>query len=229
MTASFVASAPAPASYHVKWGDTLSQIALDYYGNASDYEKIAAYDHIADPDLIYAGSTLQIPDAAYIPHTDYMPKHTTGYSPKHAKPTPHYSVQHAASGNMVQIASYLEDHGATKAGAAGIAACIWGESGGNPESVGSGGFGLIGWTGNTIGLPPGYNGPTGNTAADMDTQLAGVVGYIEAEGGFGPINAAGSAVGAAQVFSSKYEKPAVLYSDIHYGGAGDPNYIYNAL
>src|SRR5207245_1112317 len=105
------------------------------------------------------------------------PRHRPHHTPKHAKPTPHYATQHAASGNMVQIAAYFENHGATKAAAAGTAACIWGESGGNPESVGSGGFGLIGWTGNTVGLPPGYNGPTGDVTADMDVQLAGVVSY----------------------------------------------------
>jgi hypothetical protein len=130
---------------------------------------------------------------------------------------------------MVAIAAYFMNHGATKAAAAGIASCIWGESGGNPESVGSGGFGLIGWTGNTIGLPSGYNGPVGNESADMAAQLAGVVGYINANGGFGPINAAGGPVAAAQVFSSQYEKPAIMYSDIHYGGAGDPTGIFDAL
>lgn len=221
--------APAPASYTIKPGDTLSQIALDFYGDENSYRKIAAYDHIANPDQIYAGDTLRLPDAATIAvPSSYTPQHKA-YTPRHAKPSPPVTAQHAASGNVVQIASYLASHGATKAAAAGVAACIWGESGGNPESVGSGGFGLIGWTGNTIGLPAGFNGPTGNVAADMDAELAGVVGYIEANGGFGPVNAQTSPVAAAQVFSSKYERPAVLYSDIHFGGAGDPTAIFNAI
>lgn len=229
MPMSLVAHAPAPASYHVKWGDTLSQIALDFYGNASDYPKIAEFNDIPNPDLIYTGSTLRIPDAATIPlTTNYTPKHAA-YHPRHAAPSAPVVAQHAASGNMVQIASYLASHGATKAAAAGIASCIWGESNGNPESVGSGGFGLIGWTGNTVGLPNGFNGPTGNVTADMDAELSGVVGYIDAEGGFGPINAQNTPVGAAQVFSSQYERPAVMYSDIHYGGPGDPVAIYDAL
>jgi LysM repeat protein len=230
--------APAPVTYHVKRGDTLSQIALDYYGRASAYPEIAAYNHIENPDLIYAGSTLTVPRPSFTPKvtaevlppvTHHIPKHKVHHVPKHAKPTPKYTPAHAASGNVVQIARYLSQHGGTKAGAAGVAACIWGESGGNPESVGSGGFGLIGWTGNNIGLPGGYFGPTGNVTADMDTQLAGVVGYIGANGGWGPINAAGGPVGAAQVFSAKYERPAVQYSDIHYGGAGDPTAIFNAI
>lgn len=229
--------APAPASYHIKSGDTLSQIALDFYGKASDYPKIAAYDNIANPDLIYAGDTLKIPDAAFVPPSGYTPKHSA-YKPRHAKTSPRVTPSHSvtprvtsavASGNMVQIARYFMAHGASKTAAAGVAACVWGESEGNPESVGSGGFGLIGWTGNTIGLPAGYSGPTGNADYDMQVQLAGVVAYIRANGGWGPINAAGSAVGAAMVFSSRYERPAVLYSDIHYGGAGDPVAIWNAL
>lgn len=220
--------APAPGVYTVKSGDTLSQIALDFLGDANRYPQVAAENHIADPDLIFPGNRLRLPDAAHLTAPSPAPKHKA-YTPKHAKPTPHYTPVHAASGNMVQIASYLASHGATKAAAAGIAACIWGESTGNPESVGSGGFGLIGWTGNTIGLPAGYNGPTGNVTADMNAQLEGVVGYIEANGGFGPLNSAGGPVAAAQVFSAKYERPAVLYSDIHYGGAGDPTAIFNAL
>lgn len=224
--------APAPGVYTVRPGDTLSQVALDFYGDASRYPEIAAKNHIANPDLIYAGDTLRISGASSVPPlpsvSAYVPRHTA-YKPRHAAPTPQYRPAHAASGNMVQIARYFASHGATKAAAAGVAACIWGESGGNPESVGSGGFGLIGWTGNNIGLPAGYHGPTGNTAYDMDVQLAGVEGYIAATGGWGPVNAAGGPVAAAQVFSSRYERPAVLYSDIHYGGAGDPTAIFNAL
>jgi hypothetical protein len=229
--------APAPASYKVRPGDTLSGIALSEYGNASDYPWIAAYNaSVKNPNLIYAGDTLQIPSASTIapgqvpPAPVYTPKHTTDYTPRHAAPTPVYTPAHAASGNMVQIASYLENHGGTRAGAAGVAACVWGESEGNPESVGSGGFGLIGWTGNTSGLPAGYYGPTGNVTADMDTQLAGVVGYIDAEGGWGPINSAPDALHAAWVFSENYERPAVTHSDVHAdGGPGDPTAIFDAL
>jgi hypothetical protein len=226
-------------------GDTLSQLALDFYGNAAKYPQIAAAnpDKISDPNLIYTGETLKIPSpshfhaAAVAPApVTHVPKHAA-YVPRHAKPSMaavarHASapvIGHVANGNVVQIARYLMNHGATKAAAAGIAACIWGESGGRADSVGSGGFGLIGWTGNTTGLPAGYHGPTGNKAYDMSVQLAGVVGYINAFGGFGPINAAGGPVAAAEIFSSHFEKPAVMFSDIHFGGAGDPTAIYNAI
>lgn len=42
-------------------------------------------------------------------------------------------------GNELIVAMYLVEHGYSKAAAAGIAACIAGESKGNPESVGTGG------------------------------------------------------------------------------------------
>ncbi len=76
----------------------------------------------------------------------------------------------------------------------------------------SGGWGLIGWTGNTVGLPGGYGGPTGNYSHDMAMQLAGVVGYARARGGIGALNAAGSAVAAGNVWS-RYEAPLVPLSD----------------
>lgn len=76
----------------------------------------------------------------------------------------------------------------------------------------SGGWGLIGWTGNTIGLPAGYTGPTGNVQFDMANQLRGIIGYMNARGGPGPLNSAGSPIAAGNVWS-RYEAPAVPLSD----------------
>jgi hypothetical protein len=104
-------------------------------------------------------------------------------------------------------------NGLSRAAAAGMAATISGEENSlGPESVGSGGFGLIGWTGNTIGLPPGYTGPTGNVAYDLAAQLRGVIGYMNSRGGPGPLNAAGDPVAAGNVWS-RYEAPLVPLSD----------------
>jgi len=52
-------------SYTVKGGDTLSQIAKQFYGNASAYPKIfeANRDQLSDPDKIKAGQVLKIPAA----------------------------------------------------------------------------------------------------------------------------------------------------------------------
>jgi nucleoid-associated protein YgaU len=50
-------------SYTVKSGDTLSKIAKDIYGDASQWKKIqeANADLIRDPDKIQAGWTLNLP------------------------------------------------------------------------------------------------------------------------------------------------------------------------
>lgn len=49
--------------YTVKSGDTLSKIAQEMYGNASDYPKIfeANKPMLKDPDKIYPGQVLRIP------------------------------------------------------------------------------------------------------------------------------------------------------------------------
>ena len=64
-------TAPSPAAsstigtYVVKQGDSLSKIAKERYGNANDWRKIyeANKDLIKDPDLIYPGQTLKIPNS----------------------------------------------------------------------------------------------------------------------------------------------------------------------
>jgi nucleoid-associated protein YgaU len=58
------ASGAAGARVHeVKKGDTLSAIAKEYYGKASDYPKIfeANRDQLKDPDKIFPGQKLKIP------------------------------------------------------------------------------------------------------------------------------------------------------------------------
>lgn len=89
--------------------------------------------------------------------------------------------------------------------AAGAVASIFGESNWNPESVGTGGFGLIGWTGNTLGLPAGYHGPTGNASHDFDTQLAGIIGFVKASGDLGTIAAMEQAASSGASLSSLAE------------------------
>jgi hypothetical protein len=122
-----------------------------------------------------------------------------------------------ASGNYeLAVAQYLVENGYSKVGAAGVVGCIDGESGGNPESVGSGGGGLIGWT--PIGsAAPNANILTGNAAQDMMTQLADLLYYNGTEIGQSLVNQLNSQtdpVAAADFYSANFEKPAVLYSDV---------------
>jgi nucleoid-associated protein YgaU len=59
-------SAPPPAaqSYVVVAGDSLSKIARRFYGDANRWQKIfeANRDTVKDPDKIFPGQTLEIPD-----------------------------------------------------------------------------------------------------------------------------------------------------------------------
>lgn len=50
-----------PIHYKIKWGDTLWDIADAYYRNPWLYKKIANYNKIRNPNLIIAGTWLDIP------------------------------------------------------------------------------------------------------------------------------------------------------------------------
>jgi nucleoid-associated protein YgaU len=58
-------SAPGGKTYEIQKGDTLSAIAQRHYGKASEWRRIheANRDVIKDPDKIYPGQKITIPDA----------------------------------------------------------------------------------------------------------------------------------------------------------------------
>ena len=122
----------------------------------------------------------------------------------------------ANGNNLLAIGQYLVDNGYSKAAAAGVASCVDGESAGNPESVGSGGGGLIGWT--PLGsAAPNANIVTGNASADMMAQLADILFYNSHEIGASQVaglNSQTDPVAAADYFSQYFEKPAVTDSDV---------------
>jgi hypothetical protein len=122
-----------------------------------------------------------------------------------------------ANGNYVlAVGQYLVDNGYSAAAAAGVASCVDGESGANPESEGSGGGGLIGWT--PLGsAQPDANIITGDDSADMMTQLADILYYNADEIGQSKVdelNSQTNPVAAADFYSQNFEKPAVTDSDV---------------
>ena len=122
-----------------------------------------------------------------------------------------------ANGNyLLAVGQYLVDNGYSTAAAAGIASCVDGESGGNPEAVGTGGGGLIGWT--PIGsAAPNANIITGDVSQDMTTQLADILSYNSNEIGqsmMDELNSQTDPVAAADFYSQNFEKPAVTDSDV---------------
>ena len=106
--------------------------------------------------------------------------------------------------NYETIVGFLTAHGYSRLAAAGIAGNIYQESKGNPESVGDGGGGLIGWT----PLPAGY--VTGNPAADLQTQLSAILTFNQQWAQFIPaLNAAASAAQAADIYVQDFERAGI--------------------
>jgi LysM repeat protein len=239
----------AARTYTVRTGDTLSGIAQQFYGHASDWQWLyhVNRDKISDPNLIYTGQVFSVPadPPASVRDGTYQGRHTKSVaatstadsqSPASSSassssaggsaqpgssgspgssasttstPTGHgVSCSGSASGmvpaNYAAIVGFLTAHGYTGNAAAGIAGNIWQESGGNPESVGDGGGGLIGWT----PLPGGY--VTGNPAADLQTQLAAILTFNQIWAQYIPaLNAASSPAAAAAIYVTDFERAGI--------------------
>ena len=106
--------------------------------------------------------------------------------------------------NYAAIVSFLTSHGYTGIAAAGIAGNMYQESKGNPESVGDGGGGLIGWTPLPAGLV------TGNPAADLQAQLEAVLTFNQQWSQFLPaLNAASTPAAAADIYVTDFERAGI--------------------
>jgi hypothetical protein len=106
--------------------------------------------------------------------------------------------------NVTAIVRFLLAHGYSANAAAGIAGSIYQESKGDPEAVGMGGGGLIGFT----PLPAGY--VTGAPTADLQTQLAAVLTYNAALSAYLPtLNSAPTPADAAAIYVADFERAGI--------------------
>ena len=106
--------------------------------------------------------------------------------------------------NVTAIVSFLLANGYSDNAAAGIAGNIYQESKGNPESVGTGGGGLIGWT----PLPAGF--VTGNVSADLERQLGQILVYNQGWASYIPeLNAAATPADAAYIYVTDFERAGI--------------------
>jgi trimeric autotransporter adhesin len=106
--------------------------------------------------------------------------------------------------NVTAIVNFLLGNGYSQNAAAGIAGNIYQESGGNPESIGSGGGGLIGWTPLQAGFV------TGNPEADLQTQLAAILTYNNGWSAYLPaLNSAASPADAAYIYVTDFERAGI--------------------
>jgi Phage tail lysozyme len=165
---------------------------------------------ISDPNLIYTGQVFSAPanPPASVRNGTYHARHAQAAAATSASTGHGVSCSGSASGmvpaNYAAIVNFLTSHGYTGNAAAGIAGNIWQESDGNPESVGDGGGGLIGWT----PLPGGY--VTGNPAADLQTQLAAILTFNQIWSQYIPaLNAASSPAAAAAIYVTDFERAGI--------------------
>jgi Phage tail lysozyme len=106
--------------------------------------------------------------------------------------------------NVTAIVSFLVANGYSDNAAAGIAGNMYQESKGDPESVGMGGGGLIGFT----PLPAGY--VTGNPATDLQTQLNAVLTYNQIWASYIPaLNSAATPADAADIYVTDFERAGI--------------------
>jgi hypothetical protein len=106
--------------------------------------------------------------------------------------------------NVTTIVSFLLANGYSDNAVAGIAGNIYRESTGNPESIGTGGGGLIGWT----PLPSGF--VTGDASADLRTQLSAILSYNDGWSSYLPeLNSAATPADAADVYVSYFERAGI--------------------
>jgi LysM repeat protein len=212
-------------TYTVRTGDTLAAIAQHFYGHPSLWPKLfqANKSKISNPNLIYTGQVLVIPgrhalDASSdLSATDASDVTSTTSGTSGSKDLSSAVQKNIANGNhLLALGQFLMEHGYSKAAAAGIASCVDGESLGNPESVGSGGGGLIGWTPLSSARPT-VNIITGNVEQDMNVQLADILFYNSNEIGQSSVNELNSLsdpVAAADFYSQHFERPAVTNGDV---------------
>ncbi|HEU5420207.1 MAG TPA: phage tail tip lysozyme [Streptosporangiaceae bacterium] len=144
------------------------------------------------------------------PSASARPRHRSRDKPDKSRAKPAATtVSCSGSGGLLPdnyeaIVQFMIAHGYSHNAAAGMAGNIYQESKGNPESVGMGGGGLIGWT----PLPAGF--VTGNPSADLDKQLSEILVYNQGWAQYIPaLNAASSPAAAADIYVTDFERAGI--------------------
>lgn len=86
--ANTAAAAPTLQKYTVVTGDTLWSIGIRFLRSESAWSRIASYNRISNPDLIYVGNVLTMPPASYTGSVS-LPAPAPTYTPP--PPVKHYS------------------------------------------------------------------------------------------------------------------------------------------
>jgi hypothetical protein len=211
-----VPAQPAVIVYTVQSGDTLSGIAQRYHESLGLLE-YGNRKTCPDPNVIYPGERLTVRPGDMTEAVRALPSDAprataddVSVSASAGQEIADMNDRGMFGENLMGLGQFLVAHGYSPAAAAGIAACVAGESSGDPEAVGDGGGGLIGWT----PLPPGFI--TGDTGRDFAVQMSQVVEYNlrQNPGSIPVLNAIRDPVDAADFYSQNFERPAVADSDV---------------
>lgn len=92
-------------TYTVKSGDTLWGIAKKFYGDGNQYARLATYNSIKNPNLIYAGQVLKIPNATTLAATSATVASATKSSTTSAGPVT-WTATLLLTGKFTGYASY---------------------------------------------------------------------------------------------------------------------------
>jgi hypothetical protein len=187
-------------------GPASASVAGRTHANASTMIDVAAGSAVTPSALITA--TAKSPAPAHTSTTAAAPAAAATHAAPASTPkasTLSCDLNYATLPlNVTAIVSFLLAHGYSHNAAAGIAGNIYQESKGDPEAVGMGGGGLIGWTPLRAGLI------TGNAAADLQTQLAAILVYNEGWSSYLPaLNAAASPASAAYIYVTDFERAGI--------------------
>jgi LysM repeat protein len=163
------ATAFAETQHKVVSGDTLWAIGV---ANNTTWQALAAYNNIQNPNLIFVGQDITIPNPGYVAPAPAAPV-------QHSYTQPHYTAQRTS--DYVQHSSYTSTAPGPSSSGSGSFTGIWAciaryESGGNPSiNTGNGYYGGLQFTLGTWQANGGSGNPANASAAEQQRVANNVV------------------------------------------------------
>lgn len=198
-------------SYQIQRGDTLWALSRKFHTTVA---ALAQANHIANPNLIYAGARLNIPgkaDSFDRPSPKPPPSSTPAPS---SGPVSGVENRPGVAGNADQAIKFFMSKGLSRAQAAGIAGNLLFESGFKPTAVGDGGtsFGIAQWHNGRGAAMKAWTSSHGYSTTSFKGQLDYL--WHEMNGSesnaLSKLKATSSPYDAGMAFQRYFERPAVI-------------------